>query len=148
MINHCELLFLPQNCVTNAKKTYYLLPYLSLPVITYSLKVFVYLSLFDANLLLVFLMILQNNGRIKFGDHQIHFKNLITGKVLTVNVSEIEKIFWMRLGNKPGLKFSLSNGVIHRFGGFADKVTDKDILQQIYISNFFIIKNSHLKRIL
>ncbi|VDN54982.1 unnamed protein product [Dracunculus medinensis] len=87
--------------------------------------VFVYLSLFDANLLLVFLMILQNNGRIKFGDHQIHFKNLITGKVLTVNVSEIEKIFWMRLGNKPGLKFSLSNGVIHRFGGFADKDYEK-----------------------
>lgn len=67
-------------------------------------------------------VILQNNGRIRLADGQITFKNTKTGKVQTIDASEIKKITWMRLANKPGIKVSLKNGIGYRFGGFSEKV--------------------------
>ncbi|VDO80529.1 unnamed protein product [Onchocerca flexuosa] len=43
-------------------------------------------------------------------------------RLQTINSSEIEKIDWMRIGNKPGIRICLSSGIRHRFGGFAEKV--------------------------
>uniref|UniRef100_A0A0M3IP17 FACT complex subunit SSRP1 n=1 Tax=Ascaris lumbricoides TaxID=6252 RepID=A0A0M3IP17_ASCLU len=63
-----------------------------------------------------------NSGRIKLADQHIQFKNTKTGKLQTIGTSEIEKISWMRLANKPGLKFSLTSGISLRFGGFSEKV--------------------------
>ncbi|KHN87755.1 FACT complex subunit ssrp1-B [Toxocara canis] len=66
-----------------------------------------------------------NTGRIKLADQQVQFKNTKTGKLQTISTSDIEKISWMRLANKPGLKFSLSNGMSLRFGGFSSKDYEK-----------------------
>ncbi|MCP9257658.1 FACT complex subunit SSRP1 [Dirofilaria immitis] len=41
--------------------------------------------------------------------------------IMTIDSSEIEKIGWMRVGNKPGIRICLSSGIRHRFGGFAEK---------------------------
>ncbi|VDD86515.1 unnamed protein product [Enterobius vermicularis] len=66
-----------------------------------------------------------NNGRIRLADGQITFKNTKTGKVQTIDASEIKKITWMRLANKPGIKVSLKNGIGYRFGGFSEKELEK-----------------------
>uniref|UniRef100_A0A915CLQ7 Uncharacterized protein n=1 Tax=Parascaris univalens TaxID=6257 RepID=A0A915CLQ7_PARUN len=66
-----------------------------------------------------------NSGRIKLADQHIQFKNTKTGKLQTIGTSEIEKISWMRLANKPGLKFSLNSGISLRFGGFSEKEYEK-----------------------
>ncbi|VDK75633.1 unnamed protein product [Anisakis simplex] len=58
-------------------------------------------------------------------DQQIQFKNTKTGKLQNIPSSDIDTIAWMRLANKPGLKFSLSNGTSLRFGGFHDKDFEK-----------------------
>ncbi|KAK0407736.1 hypothetical protein QR680_003557 [Steinernema hermaphroditum] len=61
-----------------------------------------------------------NNCRVKLSEHQIHVKNLLTGKLTAVNTNEIEELSWMRLGNKPGLRVYVKSGAAFRFGGFKD----------------------------
>ncbi|VDK66042.1 unnamed protein product [Onchocerca ochengi] len=64
---------------------------------------------------------IMHHGRIKLGDSLINFKNMKNNRLQTINSSEIEKIDWMRIGNKPGIRICLSSGIRHRFGGFAEK---------------------------
>uniref|UniRef100_A0A0N5AUN1 FACT complex subunit SSRP1 n=1 Tax=Syphacia muris TaxID=451379 RepID=A0A0N5AUN1_9BILA len=71
------------------------------------------------------LYFLQNNGRIRFGDEQISFKNTKTGKVQTINASDIKCISWLRLANRPGIKIALKNGTGCRFAGFSEKEFEK-----------------------
>ncbi|VDM96162.1 unnamed protein product [Thelazia callipaeda] len=60
-------------------------------------------------------------GRVKLSDSQISFKSNKNNRALTINSSNIEKIDWMRIGNKPGIRLSLTSGIRHRFGGFVEK---------------------------
>ncbi|CAG9533884.1 unnamed protein product [Cercopithifilaria johnstoni] len=64
---------------------------------------------------------MMHHGRIKFGDSQINFKNARNNRLQTIDPSEIEKIDWMRVGNKPTIRIRLSSGLRHRFSGFAEK---------------------------
>lgn len=72
---------------------------------------------------------LQYQGRIKLNDSQINFKNNRNNRSKIIESSEIEKIDWMRIGNKPGIRISMSSGIRHRFGGFAEKVVAFAIFQ-------------------
>ncbi|KAL4003502.1 Structure-specific recognition protein (SSRP1) family protein [Acanthocheilonema viteae] len=63
----------------------------------------------------------MHHGRIKFGDSQINFKSARNNRLQTIDSSEIEKIDWMRIGNKPAIRVCLSSGLRHRFSGFAEK---------------------------
>ncbi|TKR81579.1 hypothetical protein L596_015428 [Steinernema carpocapsae] len=58
--------------------------------------------------------------RMKLSERFIHVKNLSTGKLVTLNASDVEEICWTRLGNKPGLRVMMKNGVANRFGGFKE----------------------------
>ncbi|MFH4974322.1 hypothetical protein AB6A40_001031 [Gnathostoma spinigerum] len=66
-----------------------------------------------------------DSGRIKLGEQHVQFKNAKTGKIQTLNVSDIDRIEWMRLANKPGLKVFVSNGMGYRFGGFKEDDYEK-----------------------
>lgn len=61
------------------------------------------------------------NGRIRLADSQISYKNGKNNRTLVIDSSDIEKIDWIRLGNKPGIRILLSSGIRHRFGGFSEK---------------------------
>uniref|UniRef100_A0A0R3S0X8 FACT complex subunit SSRP1 n=1 Tax=Elaeophora elaphi TaxID=1147741 RepID=A0A0R3S0X8_9BILA len=69
--------------------------------------------------------LLQHHGRIKFGDSQINFKSARNNRLQTIDPSEIEKIDWMRVGNRPTIRIRLSSGLRHRFSGFAEKDFDE-----------------------
>uniref|UniRef100_A0A915Q3S6 FACT complex subunit SSRP1 n=1 Tax=Setaria digitata TaxID=48799 RepID=A0A915Q3S6_9BILA len=64
---------------------------------------------------------IMHHGRIKLADSQINFKNGKNNRLQTIDSSDIEKIDWMRVGNKPGIRISLSSGIRYRFGGFSEK---------------------------
>lgn len=72
----------------------------------------------------------QNTGRIKLSDQQVVFKDSKTGKLdPQIQAADIKKIQWIRLGNKPGIKFNLNNGDIYRFGGFQETVSGCSLIQ-------------------
>lgn len=52
----------------------------------------------------------------------IQFKNLSTGKVISIQNNDISNVYWQRLANKPGLKIATNKGLFYRFGGFKDTV--------------------------
>ena len=55
-------------------------------------------------------------------DANLQFKNLTTGKLLTLGAKEMERVDWQKLGNKPGLRVAMADGTHHRFGGFKSDV--------------------------
>ncbi|PIO72510.1 structure-specific recognition protein [Teladorsagia circumcincta] len=67
----------------------------------------------------------KNPGRVKLGESMIQFKNEKTGKLSTINASELDGLNWQRLGNRPGLKMRCSDGKKIRVGGFKDSDLDK-----------------------
>uniref|UniRef100_A0A1I7ZYX9 FACT complex subunit SSRP1 n=1 Tax=Steinernema glaseri TaxID=37863 RepID=A0A1I7ZYX9_9BILA len=69
-----------------------------------------------------------NKCRLKLSEHQIHVKNQHTGKLTTINASDVEEVTWVRLGNKPGFRVMMKNGLAYRFGGFKD--TDQGIVKE------------------
>lgn len=62
---------------------------------------------------------------MKLAESMIQFKNEKTGKVNTINASELDGLNWQRLGNRPGIKMRFTNGKKMRFGGFKDSDLDK-----------------------
>ncbi|CAL2038055.1 unnamed protein product [Caenorhabditis brenneri] len=67
-------------------------------------------------------------GTLKLTDKNLSFRGDKGGKSVTVQGSDIRKLKWQKLGNKPGLRVGCSDGAVHRFGGFKD--TDLDKLKQ------------------
>ncbi|KJH49060.1 structure-specific recognition protein [Dictyocaulus viviparus] len=61
-----------------------------------------------------------NQGRVKLAESMIQFKNEKTGKLNSVNTSELSGLNWQRLGNRPGIKLRFTDGKKIRFGGFKD----------------------------
>ncbi|KAK6060594.1 structure-specific recognition protein [Cooperia oncophora] len=66
-----------------------------------------------------------NPGRVKLAESMIQFKNEKTGKLSTINASDLDGLNWQRLGNRPGIKMRCSDGKKIRFGGFKDSDLDK-----------------------
>nr|CDJ91183.1 Structure-specific recognition protein and High mobility group domain containing protein [Haemonchus contortus] len=66
-----------------------------------------------------------NPGRVKLAESMIQFKNEKTGKLSTINASDLDGLNWQRLGNRPGLKMRCSDGKKVRFGGFKDSDLEK-----------------------
>nr|CDJ97316.1 Structure-specific recognition protein and High mobility group domain containing protein [Haemonchus contortus] len=66
-----------------------------------------------------------NPGRVKLAESMIQFKNEKTGKLSTINASDLDGLNWQRLGNRPGLKMRCSDGKKIRFGGFKDSDLEK-----------------------
>ncbi|CAI5444757.1 unnamed protein product [Caenorhabditis angaria] len=65
------------------------------------------------------------NGFVRFSDNGFHFKNDKTGKITNLGNSDIKRLEWQRLGNKPGVRIALQDGTVLRFGGFKDTDFDK-----------------------
>lgn len=64
-------------------------------------------------------------GKLKLTDQHIIFKNSKTGKVEQLNGSDIDTVHWQRLVGAWGLRISLKNGTLHRFGGLRESEQDK-----------------------
>ena len=73
-------------------------------------------------------------GRLKLTDQSIVFKNAKTGKLEQISSSEIEFVNWQRLSGAWGLRISLKNGALHRYGGFRDSVSS---FQQLLQSTWY-----------
>lgn len=66
-----------------------------------------------------------NQGRVKLAESMIQFKNEKTGKLSSVNASDLVGLNWQRLGNRPGVKLRFKDGKKIRFGGFKDSDLEK-----------------------
>ncbi|VDM63486.1 unnamed protein product [Angiostrongylus costaricensis] len=66
-----------------------------------------------------------NQGRVKLAESMIQFKNEKTGKLNSVNASDLVGLNWQRLGNRPGIKLRFKDGKKIRFGGFKDSDFEK-----------------------
>lgn len=95
---------------------------------------------------------------MKLAESMIQFKNEKTGKVNTINASELDGLNWQRLGNRPGIKMRFTNGKKMRFGGFKDSVSSslsECLSGSCYVSftviflmlRIWIKSNSSLRRI-
>lgn len=62
-------------------------------------------------------------GTLKLTEKSLNFKGDKGGKSVNVTGSDIDKLKWQKLGNKPGLRVGLNDGGAHRFGGFKDTVS-------------------------
>lgn len=49
------------------------------------------------------------------------FHNSHSGKVSTIQAEQVDKVFWIRMGNRNGLKIVDKNGALHRFAGIRDE---------------------------
>ncbi|KAF1760791.1 hypothetical protein GCK72_009041 [Caenorhabditis remanei] len=84
-------------------------------------------------------------GTLKLNEKSLSFKSEKGGKSVNINGDDIDGLKWQKLGNKPGLRVGVSDGAVHRFGGFKDtdleklqKFTDAAWSQPIEQSNLFI----------
>ncbi|KAG7163414.1 FACT complex subunit Ssrp1-like [Homarus americanus] len=74
--------------------------------------------------------------RLKLTDQGITFRNVKTGKVETLNSSDIEVVNWQRLSGSYGIRIFTENGSLFRFGGFKES-------EQSKLEKFF--KNTYSK---
>lgn len=63
--------------------------------------------------------------RLTFRPQQIIFKNLKTGKPMTVPADQIDSIAWQRLAANHGIRLMMKNGNLHRFDGLRPGDQDK-----------------------
>lgn len=63
--------------------------------------------------------------RLKLSDSGISFRNVKTGKVESLNASDIEVVNWQRLAGGYGLRIFTENGNLYRFGGFKESEQSK-----------------------
>lgn len=61
--------------------------------------------------------------RLKLSDQGITYRNVKTGKVETLNASDIEVVNWQRLAGSYGVRIFTENGSLYRFGGFKESVS-------------------------
>ena len=55
--------------------------------------------------------------RLTFRPQQIIFKNIKTGKPMTVPADQIKSISWQRFASNHGIRLLMKNGALHRFDG-------------------------------
>lgn len=63
--------------------------------------------------------------RLTFRPQQIIFKNIKTGKPMSVPVDQIKSISWQRFASKHGIRLLMRNGNLHRFDGLVPNDQDK-----------------------
>ncbi|XP_063599816.1 FACT complex subunit Ssrp1-like isoform X1 [Penaeus indicus] len=63
--------------------------------------------------------------RLKLSDQGITYRNVKTGKVETLNASDIEVVNWQRLAGSYGVRIFTENGSLYRFGGFKEAEQSK-----------------------
>lgn len=66
--------------------------------------------------------------RLTFRPQQIIFKNLKTGKPMTVPADQIESIAWQRFASNYGIRLMMKNGNLHRFDGL--RMNDQEKIKQ------------------
>ncbi|XP_071516911.1 FACT complex subunit Ssrp1 [Panulirus ornatus] len=74
--------------------------------------------------------------RLKLSDQGITYRNVKTGKVESLNSSDIDVVNWQRLAGSYGLRIFAENGNLYRFGGFKES-------EQSKLEKFF--KNTYSK---
>jgi structure-specific recognition protein 1 len=65
------------------------------------------------------------NGSVRINTDSLKFSNKATGKVFTLNASDVDQIYWLRMGNANAVKLITKNGILHRFAGFPDSDFNK-----------------------
>ncbi|CAD5234722.1 unnamed protein product [Bursaphelenchus xylophilus] len=63
----------------------------------------------------------MNKGSIQLNQANAKFHNSHTGKVYTVQADNVDKVYWIRMGNKYALKVIDKKGMLHRFAGLKDE---------------------------
>lgn len=63
--------------------------------------------------------------RLTFRPQQIIFKNIKTGKPMSVPADQIESITWQRFASDHGIRLLMKNGSLHRFDGLRQSDQDK-----------------------
>lgn len=72
--------------------------------------------------------------RLTFRPQQIVFKNLKTGKTVSVPSDHIKSIAWQRFAQNQGIRLLMNNGNLHRFDGL--RQTDQDKIKQYVERNY------------
>lgn len=72
--------------------------------------------------------------RLTFRPQQIIFKNIKTGKPMSVPADQIKSISWQRFAQNHGIRLLMKNGNLHRFDGL--RVTDQDKIKQYVERNY------------
>lgn len=81
--------------------------------------------------------------RLTFRPQQIIFKNIKTGKPMSVPADQISSISWQRFASQQGIRLLMKNGNLHRFDGLTP--TDKDKISQYIQRNYHIeLENKEL----
>lgn len=63
--------------------------------------------------------------RLTFRPQQIIFKNIKTGKLMTVPSDQIKSISWQRMASNQGIRLMMKNGNLHRFDGLRPAEQEK-----------------------
>lgn len=63
--------------------------------------------------------------RLTFRPQHIIFKNIRTGKPMTLPADQIKSILWQRFASDHGIRLLMKNGNLHRFGGLRNSEQDK-----------------------
>jgi len=74
--------------------------------------------------------------RLTFRPQQIIFKNIKTGKPMSVPVDQIRSISWQRFASNHGIRLLMKNGNLHRFDSL--RPTEHDKIKQ------YVERNYHL----
>lgn len=72
--------------------------------------------------------------RLTFRPQQIIFKNIRTGKPMTVPADQIKSIAWQRFASDHGVRLLMKNGTLHRFDGL--RPSDQDKIRQYVERNY------------
>lgn len=72
--------------------------------------------------------------KLTFRPQQIIFKNIKTGKPMSVPADQIKSISWQRFAQNHGIRLLMKNGNLHRFDGL--RVTDQDKIKQYVERNY------------
>lgn len=57
---------------------------------------------------------------IRINPDNLKFSNKASGKVTTLNSSDVGELYWLRMGNVNAIKAINKNGILFRFAGFPD----------------------------
>lgn len=74
--------------------------------------------------------------RLTFRPQQLIFKNIKTGKPMSVPADQIKSISWQRFAQNQGIRLLMKNGTLHRFDGL--RPTDQDKIKQYVERNYQI----------
>lgn len=79
------------------------------------------------------LMLLQNDGRLRFSKQNVVYKSSKTGKVDSIPAGELNMATWRRVCLGHGIKLGTSSGHVYKYDGFRDTVSCR------HTSSFFVL---------